>query len=211
MSKKLIVSLFLLFFVISSTVFAHHPYSPKRHISGFHENQVIELVCIDTSDSRVGMTNSAAVSLFEDVLYDNSGYDGMINGELYFLIDSGDCSKKSSSDLSSINYRFYIEEDTTAECGLVDGKQVNCIDRVGGIYLPDGTWHADYGIINFREYSINTIPDGIIYHELGHLLGMIDGYSSCPSGGSTMHYACNYPSRPTSNDLETVAQEILSN
>lgn len=175
-----------------------------------HSTQT-ELYCADVKNAL--MTLSTAKSKIAVVNNANS-FEGSAPYKIdfqYYPYADKSCRDMTSSDLSQIDVRYYVETDTSAECG-----GVSCIYVRGGQTLQhaesDGT-ATDYGyaILVLKESTMNgTAYDYLVNHETGHALGLLDGNGTCP--GSIMHsadYGCGngYPDWPTSIDKTTVNNE----
>jgi hypothetical protein len=159
-------------------VTANHPYSPKQHISSVQTNTIADYFCVDATDSRITRTTVSAYTLIKNILYFRN-YDGLGNLGAINFVQGGSgttaCSKMTSTELSTMYFRNYIQKTTDPLC---DGTH-SCIKR----FLPstvNGHTHYTYGILTIKDSSLTGVPDYMINHETGHLSGMLDGGPSAP-------------------------------
>lgn len=203
-------ALAFLFALLGSSTLAI-PYVHANHPSGNHQEAIHfegdkERICVDTKNSS-DWTHSAAKDVIRDALIYNEAYgewDGLANDKIYFTFDSDQCSSQTSSDLSNVEMRVYVMDDTNAKC---DGPY-SCVYHYDYQRSHDGYNDYRYEKVYIRSQDLTNIPRGIVNHEFGHTLGLRDGYDS-PCPGSIMHYSCNYPEGPTSKDQDSV--ENLAN
>lgn len=191
--------------------YAHHPYSPKRHMTSTHSTINHEYFCADVKESSVSI--SSAYNELKRILY-NRNYDGLAGNKIYLVASNTNlnCSDMSASILNGYYLRYYIEANTQPRC---DGTS-SCIVRYGPTQQSDGHTHYAYAVVTIREQTWNNLREYIVNHETGHFLGLRDGSGSSNCPGSIMHskdYGCSngYPANPYQNDLNTVISEANSN
>ncbi|MDR9507442.1 hypothetical protein RI662_24680, partial [Brevibacillus agri] len=208
---------FLLLILVHSSAFAHHPYSPKRHIQSTHLNSVDEYFCVETKNSS-SWSQSDAYKAVRDILYAEGGWDELANNRIYFMGQgsASNCSNLTSAEEKETTFRYYIEDNTNSTVTCDDESttsRFSCVRRYGSIKQSDGHTHYTYGAAYIRSRDLTNGGSHTINHETGHLLGLIDGG---PTMGSTctksiMHskaYGCttNY-AQPTADDLDSVDTE----
>nr|WP_144919620.1 hypothetical protein [Paenibacillus bovis] len=62
--------------------YAHHPYSPKRHMTSTHSTINHEYFCADVKESSVSI--SSAYNELKRILY-NRNYDGLAGNKIYLV------------------------------------------------------------------------------------------------------------------------------
>ena len=227
MKSILVRFLLLLLFVTSlpqNIAIAHHSYGESsyferrdRHITSTHLRSVDELFCVDTKQSSLDLKETS--NAIRDILYERN-YDYLGNKRINFYREGGTskhCSDLTKSELKDVKIRYIFTDNTAPYCG---SSSYSCAVRPDLDYDKElNVYHCTYGIAYIRPRDFQNLPDYIINHETGHLLGMPDGGPNAPDKSpcqdSIMHsadYGCSNgrPKNPTAYDLATVENETYS-